>query len=450
MSKALDTLVEFVAATRYEDLPVEVVNRAGLVLMDTVAAILAGSTAPEVQNLASLAVRSSACHSATIFGYRELGDARWTALVNACAGTSTELDEGHAYPKGHPAIHVLPAVIALSEETNQTGRDGLLAFVLGYEVATRVGAACNLRKVAHPHGTWGTLGAATTAAKLMREDVRGIREVIDIASSLTLATSFQSATSGALVRNIYAGMSNQNGLLAWNLYRCGFTGERDGVTNVFGHVMSETFREDVLTDGLGSRFEITRGYFKKHSCCRYNHGALDALDLIRAHYQFEPSDVKQVQVGTYGLAALLSGTQASTTLAARFSIPWAIAISLVRRSTAPAAFDETALTDPQIRGLAERVRVIEDPEYSAMTPARRPARVSVELEDGRTFEQVVYSSRGDREQPFTRDELVSKYFELSAPVIGMANARAALERIQEWPELKDMKILTRLLLPQGG
>ncbi len=251
MRRAFDKIVDFVARTRYENLPAPVVDQAKLVLMDTLAAILAGSQAPEIQNLARLASQASAAKPSTIFGYPATAAPQWASLVNATAGTSTELDEGNAYAKGHPAIHTIPAALALGEEMDSTGRDVLLSIVLGYEVATRVGTACELRNGAHPHGTWGTLGAAVAAAKLMGMDAEGIRETINLASSLTLATSFQTATDGALVRNIYAGMSNQNGLLATQLVQCGFTGEKDGVANVFGKVMSDTFRENALTDGLG-------------------------------------------------------------------------------------------------------------------------------------------------------------------------------------------------------
>lgn len=445
MGRTIDDLVEFVAHTHYDNIPVSVIDRAKLVLLDTVAAILGGSQASEIRNLARLASQSSTTKSSTLFGHRGLASCGWASLVNATGGTSTELDEGNAYAKGHPAIHTIPAALALGEELDSTGRDVLLSIVLGYEVATRVGTACDLRNGAHPHGTWGTLGAATAVAKLMGMDAARIRETINIASSLTLATSFQTATEGALVRNIYAGMSNQNGLLAAQLTKSGFTGEKDGVANVFGTVMSDTFRENALTDELGTRFEITRGYFKKHSCCRYNHAALDALELLRNRNKFDISDVRLVQIETYRQAAMLRDPHPGTTLAARFSVPYAIAISLVRNSTAPSAFDTTALIDPVIRELAEKVQVRENPQYTAMTPARRPACVTVELNNGQSFSEQVFSSRGDPDQPFTKNELIEKYLALSAPVIGTKNAQEAFSAVEGFAELPTVRKLAHLL-----
>ncbi len=120
-------------------------------------------------------------------------------------------------------------------------------------------------------------------------------------------------------------------------------------------------------------------------------------------------------------------------------------ISLVRNSTAPAAFDATALTDERIRALAEKVQVHENPEFTAMTPAQRPARVTVELYDGRSFSETVHSSRGDPDQPFTKDELVEKYLDLSAPVIGAENAKAALRAVEKFAELATVRKLAERL-----
>lgn len=445
MSDMLDQLVEFVAHTRYEDLPQAVVARARLVLMDTIGAILAGSPSPEVRNLAHHASEVSHAQVATVLGYQSRADPSWASLVNATAGTSTELDEGHAYARGHPAIHVIPAALALGEQGNHSVSTVLTSIVLGYEVAARVGTACELRAAAHPHGTWGTLGAAAAAAKILGYDHQEIRETINLASSLTLATSFQTAIQGALVRNVYAGVANQMGLLAAQLTRCGFTGERNGPVTIFGLVMSDTFREEALTDRLGERYEITRGYFKIHSCCRYNHAALDALLRLRSLHTFSHRDVARVEVDSYRLAAMLNDHQPATTLAIRFSIPYAIAIALVRGSTDPSAFDESSLTDQAIRAVAAKVEVREEPSFTSMTPSQRPARVTVHLVDGRSLSEVVYSSRGDPDQPFAEEELVEKYLRLAAPVIGEENAQRALSLIERPGTLHSVREVTELL-----
>ena len=163
----LDQLVAFVAGTRFDDLPTEVVTRAKTTIMDTIGAVLAGGQLPEVMALAELAARSSSQGGAALIGRAEKADPAWACLYHGTAGTSFELDEGHAFSRGHPTIHALPPVLALGENLGRSGKDVLTAFILGYEVAARVGSATHLRPGAHPHGTWGTLGAAVAATLLI-------------------------------------------------------------------------------------------------------------------------------------------------------------------------------------------------------------------------------------------------------------------------------------------
>ena len=319
-----------------------------------------------------------------------------------------------------------------------------------------MGSGTSLRAGAHPHGTWGTLGAAAAAAKLTSnypgearpghgEDAIGAS--IRVASNLTLAASFQAAYDGASVRNTYAGVGAQLGLLAAQLSRCGFTGERNGPATVFGRIMSDSFNAAALIEGLGERYEISRGYFKLYACCRYNHAALDAVLLLRAEQPFAVEEIERVEVESYYQAAQLRDKTPTSPLGARFSVPFAVATTLVTGSTDPEAFEQQMLENPTVRSLARRVDVREDPAFTAMMPDHRPARVTVHLADGRSLSQTVYDCKGDPAQPISSDELVAKYFALAKPAIGRKKAEQALAAIRELEALEDVRELTQWLTP---
>ena len=109
-----------------------------------------------------------------------------------------------------------------------------------------------------------------------------MREAINIGASLTTATSKQTMLEGGLVRNVYAGLANRHGLLALQLAESGFTGEHDGPGSLFRKIVSEHFDTAEVLRGIGDTWHMQQNYFKLHSCCRYNHGTLDALDAIAA------------------------------------------------------------------------------------------------------------------------------------------------------------------------
>jgi 2-methylcitrate dehydratase PrpD len=194
-----------------------------------------------------------------------------------------------------------------------------------------------------------------------------------------------------------------------------------------------------MTRELGTRWEIARNYFKRHAACRYTHAALDALGAILAETgPVVPDDVAALEVDTYVWAAQLDDPSPRNMLAAKFSLPFALATLFVNGSTAIASFRDPARLDAVTRALAARVAVREDPTFTAALPSLRPARVTLSLRDGRRVQREVTTNRGDTEAPYPPDEIVTKFTELAAPVWGAggsATIRAAVETIDTTPDL---------------
>lgn len=444
MTDHLDTLCAFLAGTRFADLPETVVAHTREVVADTVAAIAGGSAEPEV--VALTARRAAADGTASVIGTGRRTDPATAAFLNGTAGTFLEMDEGNQFARGHPAIHVVPSAFAWAETQGASGAEVVRAVVMGYEVGSRIGIACRLRPSMHPHGTWGTVGSAVAVGLLAGLDAGRLRTLINIGSSLGLATSRQTMLQGGTVRNTYAGFSGQMGLLALDLLESGFTGERDGLATVYGRVVSEAWAPDELTAELGTRWEIARNYFKRHSCCRYNHASLDALDRIVAERgALSADEVESVVVETYSLAAELCDRAPQNTLAGKFSVPFAIATTLVNGGSGVMSFTWDAVRNERIQALAAKVTVTEDPALTAMMPARRPSRVRIRLASGETLEAETLINRGDAEDPYGADELEAKYHELCARVWDRATATALRAALFGLDGAASMTEITRLM-----
>lgn len=422
----LDTLSTFAAGLRFAALPPAVRAHTGWVLADTLAAIAAGSAEPELR---ALAQRQRLGSGATLIGLGLQTHPEAAALVNGTGGTFLEMDEGNRFSRGHPAIHVLPAALALCEQQDADADTFLSALVVGYEVGSRLGAASQLRGAMHPHGTWGTVAAAAACARVLGLDAEGMREAINIASSLTTATSKRTMLEGGLVRNVYAGMSNRNGLLAVELAGCGFTGEHDGPGSLLGQVISERFDTTEVLRDLGQDWHLLHNYFKLHSCCRYNHGTLDALDAIEAAQGPlpAPEQIERIEVRSYHLAAELDDPAPRNTLAAKFSVPFAVATRLVNGNSAMASFTWDAVRNPRILALAQKVSLSEDPAMTKRLPMERPARVLITATDGRQWVGEAGVNRGDDASPYTADELTGKFMDLCGRVWPPAHAARVLQ-----------------------
>ncbi len=175
----------------------------------------------------------------------------------------------------------------------------------------------------------------------------------------------------------------------------------------------ESFDTAKMIDGMGRDWQIDKNYFKLHSCCRYNHGALDALEQLLAKDPVAPETVERVEVASYLFAAELDDQAPRNTLAGKFSVPFAIATRLVRGSSRVENFTWDAVRDERVQALAKKVFVTEDKAMTGRLPQFRPARVEIRLASGRTLSAAVESNRGDDQDPYSRDELTGKYFSLA-------------------------------------
>jgi 2-methylcitrate dehydratase PrpD len=421
----LDRLSQFAADLDYRSLPPDVQEQVGWILADTLAAVAAGSAEPELR---ALAERQGASEAASLIGLGRRSSCEAAAFINGTAGTFLEMDEGNRYSRGHPAVHVIPAAVALSQERAADAADFLAGLVVGYEVGSRLGAASQLRGAMHPHGTWGTIGAAAACARIAHLSASAMREALNIASSLTTATSKRTMLEGGLVRNTYAGLSNRNGLLALDLTECGFTGEHDGPASLLGQIVSEHFDPEAVVRELGQDWHLMHNYFKMHSCCRYNHGTLDAIDQLAASQSLpQPDEIESIEVQTYHLAAELDDPAPANTLAAKFSVPFAVATRIVHGTSALSSFTWEAVRRPDVLALAQKVRVSHDPAMSQRLPAERPARVLMRLTDGRQLLAEAGVNRGDDASPYTHEELRAKFMDLSGRIWPAAHCRDLLE-----------------------
>jgi 2-methylcitrate dehydratase PrpD len=433
----------FAARLRFGDIPADVAAHARLVLLDCIGVIAGGAQEAEMQALAARMIAREGAGDAPVIGLAQSARPGVAAFLNGTSGTMLELDEGNQYARGHPAIHVVPALLA---DARGDGAALLTALCLGYELGARVGIASKLNVAAHPHGTWGTLGAAIGIAKLHGGSAAEMAQTINIASTLGLATSRRTMLEGGTVRNTYAGVSNMLGLTAWDLVRAGFEGERDGVATVFGHVAAQDFRPEEMLADLGTRWELGRNYFKRHAACRYTHGALDAMaEIVARTGPLAPAQVRAITVETYVWAAQLDSPAAPNMLAAKFSIPFALATFVAHGAATIGAFRGPAREDAAIQALAARVTVDEDPGLTAMLPGLRPARLRVTLADGSVQTAEVTTNRGDVEAPYTEAEVREKFRELAAPVFGAARATAIEDAVMHLAPHAETRALTELL-----
>ena len=443
----LDKLADFVTETKLGNLEESTVTAAKNVVLDTIGAILAGSRLSENAGFANLVLGMGNGGNATLFGHAGAVQPMMATLVNATAGVALEMDEGSRLGGGHPSIHVTPGAIAMAEERKCTGAELLESVIVGYEVTSRIGSGTSVKDVVHSHGTWGTAGTAAATARILGFDAQETRAAISMAASMSPANTWTPCLEGATVRNLYPGRSGFQGILAAQLVQCGFTSLRDGPSDLYESLLGGGFNTEAVVAGLGEpgAYRIQNNYFKFHACCLYNHPALDAVESLLRQEEFTATDVSRVQIEAPPLALIMADPEPDNMLAAKFSIPYAVAAMLVRGNANVTAFYPDQVANPQIRELAGVVEVAADSEMSLRRYDYPSARVAVSLKDGRRLEQSVTAQRGDYRNPVTRDELLAKFRFLATETLGESRTSQVIDAVGSLETLGNVRELTGLL-----
>ncbi len=447
MPAYLDRLSRFVCKTNLEGLEPATVTAAKSVVLDTIGAMLAGSRLPENEKLAQLAAKNGGQGPSILLGHTGSATAVFAALSNATAGVALEMDEGNRLGGGHAAIHVIPAALAVAEERGSSGKEFLESVIVGYEVTSRIGTGTKVKKTVHSHGTWGTIGSAVATAKLMGFDESHTTVAINIAASMSPANTWTPCIEGATIRNLYPGRSGFQGIMAAQLALCGFTGLEDGPSDIYNNILGESFDSEAVVRDLGvpGAYRIQQNYFKLHACCLYNHPVLDGVQTLLARERFTAEDVERIKVEAPALATIMTDPEPENMLAAKFSLPYAVATAVVHNSTDITAFYPGRLQDPETLSLARRVDIVADPDMDLRRYDYPAAKVAVSLKDGRTLTEDVIAHHGDAQNPASREELVGKFNFLVQDVLGDMGAARVVETVGYLDALGDIRELTRLL-----
>ena len=441
----LDTAADFIVGTRLADLSADALTHARWILADCIPVMAAGMQTREMKAFVAAQLAQAAPGHSSVFGAGQRTSALDAGLLNGTAGTWLELDEGNLFAKGHPGIQVVPAALAVAQDRSAAGADLLLAVALGYEVSARISRAANVRLTIHPHGTYGVIGAAIAVGRLKGFDRVQMRELLNVAATMGMATSRNTLLEGSTVRNIFTGHSAFMGQTAARLVESGFTGGSDEVGWVYGRVLSDTFDSARVVADLGREWLVAKNYFKLHCIGRYAHSAVDALEDALAHApggRIDPTAVERIDVTAYSLAAGLAGKNITTSFGARFSIPFALATILHHGRSGTAEFEEAAVANPAVQALVAKVFMRHEPEYDKAFPDRQLCDVVIRMRGGTTFTGRCEVTKGEPANPHKAEELEGKFMRLGTPVWGEAMTKKLLAGCMQIEKVPDFRAFT--------
>jgi 2-methylcitrate dehydratase PrpD len=432
-----EKLARFVVDSDYESLPEQAVTAAKRAVLDTLAVSIAGCREDAGQIIAAYVRDLAADGDAGVIGCSFRAAATEAALANGTFAHALDYDDVSMSMVGHPSAPLLPAVLALGERTGASGREVILAFVLGFEVQCKAGAAISRSHYAHgwhPTATLGTLGAAAASAKLLGLNTEATRAALGIAASLAGGSR---QNFGTMTKPLHAGVAARNGVVAALLAQRGFTADPDIIEAPLGFLTLFARRGDYdpekVVASLGEPFDIVQPGIgvKLYPCCYAAHRALDATLALKQERSVGAEQVRKVEVEvSRGTGMPLIHHRPQTGLEGKFSMEYCLAAALLDGRVTLASFADDAVQRPQAQELLRRVEMVEAEDApQGDPPIAGAATVTLTLDDGSPLSRRVDIPKGDPRAPVTWEELAAKYRDCAAAVLSPETTERSLEII---------------------
>lgn len=362
----------------------------------------------------------SACDAGpcTALGHAQGLDPAGAALVNGVAIHGEDFDDTLEGAPIRVGAMVIPAVLAAAERFNLTGAQTLLGIAAGLESICRINhvAPGHSHKAGfHPVGIIGPLGAAAGVGVALGLTRNQIAAAFGIAASMS-AGIIEYLTDGAHTKRLHPGWAAQSGYRAALIARSGFFAPRtvfEGGHNFF-MAFAPTATPDYthLTDTLGDDWYFERIVFKPYACGTMIHPYIDCARRLRAD-GIDPDQIADILCRTgEGLVhrlwePLLDKQRPPSGYAAKFSMPFCMALGMIEGDAGLAQFGDAKVHDSRLLKLAGKIRYEIDPANDY--PRNYTGHMRVRLTSGKVLDYHQPHMRGGQHEPLTDGEITAKF-----------------------------------------
>ena len=387
-------------------------------------------------------------NGAVVIGTHLKASPAYAAMANGTAAHSLELDDVVNEASIHPAVAIMPAALAAAYLTGCSAKELIAAITAGYEVMIKLGVAldpaAHYARGFHPTGPCGTMGAAITAAKILKLDQKAMMNALGIAGSQA-AGSMEFLSDGAFTKRLHAGWAAHSGIIAALLARENFTGPGTIIEGRFGflHAYSSGSKSGKVLQNWGDPWEVLRTSIKPHACCRYKQGPIDGILKIVRENSIDASQIEKVILGILkaGFAIIVEPEEQKSNpksiVDAQFSMPFGAAVAILHGKATLDEYTLESINSGRVRELMGKISCVRDPELEKEFPKKWPASVTLLTKDGKTYSTRIDYPKGDPENPLTWDELIDKFRNLISPVLGEARQNEIIERVRSLEEEQD-------------
>lgn len=428
-----EAYADFALSLKYDDIPEEVRSRAKHLILDSIGCAMASTRyefAAKIRDgLTSLGSIDNAPGTCSVINMADKLPLRDAVTMNAALVHGLDYDDTHMAAVVHASAISLPPAMTIGELVNASGKEILTNYVIAMETAIRIGMAADFgfhHHGYHATGVCGHFSSALVAGRMFGLDKAQLARAQGIMVSTSTAGQ-EFLNDGAWNKRFHPGWAAVAGITGAHLAKGGFVGTGlpyEGELGIFNLHMGEdakTVDYNVLTDGLGKRWETPEMAIKPYPVCHIIHAIMDAALVLRKENDLKPEDIKKITILLPEQSKHLITEPEELKKApdsdytAKFSAFFVVGACIARGKFGLMELEPDVLKDPEILKLCALSECVSDPD--TLFPKYFSGGLVIETKDGRELRHHEPVNRGAGDRQLTDQEIIDKYMD-NAMTIG--------------------------------
>lgn len=446
---------EYISSLKYEMIPNTVIDQAKKLILDTIGCALGGSKTEIASILLDYFLKGNKNPESTVIGHDQKMSCQDSAFINAQMANILDYDETYKNI-AHPAAPTLFPALSIGEIKQKSGKDLLVAFIVGYDLAARIAAAMvasrKRREQVWPLGTFHIFGAVGSSSKMLSLRVEQIMHALGIAGATAIVPSTRRFQDKPCMVKNCNGWVARSGLDAAFLAANGLTGLDnilDGDTGFWIMAGSDNCNYSLLEKDLGKKFEVINSSVKTYPACKWAHSTLEAFEELKKQKNLQPNSLQKCICSSISYLCDEKSRKSISSIrnieGTWRSIRWGIAMLYLDIPRGPAWLDKKFLKNNQVLDIMKKVELRPNPVADKEFPEKVISIVEIISKQGERYVSRVEVPKGDPNRPLSWNDICQKFNEMASPVIGSNHTKAVIDIIQNLEEEADLSILTGFL-----
>ncbi len=415
-----EEIAKFACRAKFEDLTAERLERLKVSVLDSLACAINALGTPPIKAYLAQAQEFGSGGNCTLIGGGKANvvyaAAYNTALIRYVDFMDTYLAKGGLC---HPSDNI-GAILAVSEQVDLSGKDFLTALAVGYQVDSALTASVPFMADGFDLTTPLTYSLGAGLSKALSLDEAKTAAAIEICGASGIPLLVVRTTPISQWKGLNSSQQAMGCVHGVFLASRGVTGPKyviegpNGLAQLCHQLIDINWDQEQLDcfDQLA---------LKSYNSALPTQSAIFCMLELRKAHTFDPAKILSIEADVFQAAYDFTGggkfgpkTDVHTKEDADHSLPYLLAVAALDGDVQPKQLEPRRIDSPDVQGLLRKVTVRPDDSFTARYPGEVPCRITVRLENGTSFSSEVKDYAGFPTQPFSWENIVSKFNKLAA------------------------------------